>query len=91
MKEWKESLIDVCVAAADDQKIVSLKEIAAASGIKHISTQDTQDIMRAVSARLPEYRPVQLVAGPSSKESLFQSLCWIQNDVEFVDAGEEDA
>ena len=84
MKEFKEQIIEKIIEAAQEQKIVRLKEIAAYLGIRHITRQDTADIQKAVGQRLDGYHSVQLFDNPHS--SLFQSLAWIQDDVEFHDA-----
>ena len=81
MKIWKEQMVDSIIKRSESDKIVTVKDIAAEMGIRHITRQDTQDILTAVQKRLPGYRPVQFVDNPNA--SLFQSLAFVQNDVEF--------
>lgn len=81
MKDWKENIVSAIVERSAGDKIIPLKEIAAAHGIAHIAAQDARDIMHAVEKRLPDYRPVRMMA--TENDSLFQSLTFIQNDVEF--------
>lgn len=89
MKAWKENLIADILNEMEVSRIVSLREIANRSGINHISAGDVRDIMNAVEKKMPDdYRAVQIVASAKSKESLFCSLSWIDNTVEFDD-GEE--
>lgn len=88
MKEWKEQLASAIINRSESDKIIVMKNIAAEMGIRHITQQDTQDILAAVQKRLPGYRPVQFVDNP--KASLFQSLAFVQNDVEFCGPEEFD-
>lgn len=83
MKAWKQTVVSAVVAEAEGSKIIRLKDVAAASGINHINLQDVRDIMRAVLDQLPNYKAVQLANSPN--DSLFQSLCFVQRDVEFDD------
>lgn len=85
MKAWKQTVVSAIVAEADGSKIVDLKDVAAANGINHINSQDTRDIMRSALEKLPDYKAMQIVSTPN--DSLFQSLCFVQKDVEF-DNGE---
>jgi hypothetical protein len=81
MKTWKNEIAnDICKAAAD-ARIVSLKEVAAARGIDHIKTQEAREIMGTVLKALPDYHAVQLTR--TEHDSLFQSLCFVENGVEF--------
>lgn len=81
MKDWKEELVSAIIKRSESDKIITVKDIAAEMGIRHITRQDTQDILAALQKRIPGYRPVQFVDNP--KASLFQSLAFVQNDVEF--------
>lgn len=81
MKDWKENIVSAIVERSAGDKIIPLKEIAGAHGIAHIAAQDARDIMHAVEKRLPDYRPVRMMA--TENDSLFQSLTFIQKDVEF--------
>lgn len=81
MKEWKEQMASAIIKRSESDKIITVKDIAAEMGIRHITRQDTQDILAAVQKRLTGYRPVQFVDNP--KASLFQSLAFVQDDVEF--------
>lgn len=87
MKEWKKNVVDAIAEKAEEVKIVIVKEVAASLGFNHISAQDTRDILIAAAKRLPDYRPVRFIDNPNA--SLFQSLAFIQNDVEFQDWEEE--
>lgn len=86
MKQWKEELADALVGMATFAKIVPLKDIAAQHDINHINRSDVMDIVNALKKRLPDYRPMQLMNTPN--DSLFQSLCFVQNDVAFDDGSE---
>ena len=83
MKEWKRTIVNAIVEQAEEIKIVILKDVAASLGFNHIAAQDVRDILAAASKQLPGYRPVRFVDNP--KASLFQSLAFIQNDIEFQD------
>ena len=83
MKTWKSEIVNDICAAAEGARIVSLKEVAEARGINHIKAQDAREIMCAVLKVLPDYRPVQMMA--TKNDSLFQSLCFVENCVEFDD------
>ena len=86
MKAWKTEIIESIKAETEHARIVSLKEISDSKGINHIQRQDVRDIMIAVLKLVPEYRAVRLEKTPH--DSLFQSLCFVENGVEFDD-GEE--
>ena len=86
MKTWKENIIADIIAESVDSRVISLREIAAQRGIKHIAAGDVQDIMQGVAKRLEGYRPVQLMG--SKNDSLFCSLCWVEDGVEFDDGSE---
>lgn len=83
MKEFKEQIVEKIIETSHEQKIVSLKAVAASLGIKHITRQDTVDIQKAVAQRLEGYHAVQMMDAPHA--SLFQSLTWIEDGVEFDD------
>lgn len=83
MKEWKESLVQQMVDDCVDCKIVSLKDVAGRSGIRHIDRQDAQDIVFAAIKRVPNYRPVRLM--DNQLDSFANSICLVQNDVAFED------
>lgn len=83
MKTWKTEIVtDICNAAVD-ARIVSLKEVAAARGIAHIQTQEAREIMGSVLKALPDYHAVRLTR--TKNDSLFQSLCFVEDGVEFDD------
>ena len=84
MKPWKESLTQQLVAACEDCKIVSLKETALASGIRHIPAQDARDIMAAAIKRVPGYRLVEIAS--TKNDSFAQAACLVENDVTFEEA-----
>ena len=56
MKEWKDELANAIIKRSESDKIITVKDIAAEMGIRHITRQDTQDILNAVQKRLPGYR-----------------------------------
>lgn len=84
MKEFKQKIIDAIVEDAKSVKIVSLYKTAQELGYNHISEQDCRDILGAVQKRLPDYRPMQICKNHLN-ESLYTTLCFVQNDVEFDD------
>lgn len=84
MKSWKEALVQQIVAACEDCKIVSLKETALASGIRHIPAQDAREIMCAALKRVPGYRLVEIAS--TKNDSFAQSACLVENDVTFEEA-----
>lgn len=86
MKEWKSNLVSAIIKEAEGNKIVSLREIANRTGIKHVSRQDCIDVVRTVKKQLPGYHPVQMMQ--TNNDSLFISVCFIDNSLEFDD-GEE--
>ena len=86
MKAWKTEIIEAVKAETEHARIVSLKEIADAQGIRHITRQDTRDIMIAVQKAVPGYKAVRLEKTPH--DSLFQSLCFVESGVEFDDEEE---
>lgn len=81
MKEWKENLVKAVINETQEKWIVSLKEVAAAQGISHIKTQEAHEIMGAVLKAVPDYRPVRMMN--TQNDSFFQSLCFVENGVEF--------
>lgn len=81
MKEWKENLVKAVINETQEKWIVSLKEVAAAHGISHIKTQEAHEIMGAVLKAVPDYHPVRMMNTPN--DSFFQSLCFVENGVEF--------
>lgn len=84
MKPWKESLTQQIVAECENSKIVSLKETALTSGIRHIPAQDAREIMSAALKRVPGYRLVEIAA--TKNDSFAQSACLVENDVTFEEA-----
>lgn len=84
MKAYKENIIDEIVKASITDKIISLKEIANALGVNHISTNEVLQIVSAIAKRLDNYKPAQMTNGETN-ESLFTTLHFVQNDVEFED------
>lgn len=94
MKEYKQHIIDRIVAQAEGDRMISLYEVGRSLGHKHIKTHDCEDIMRAVLKRLPNYRPVKLVAPGQSDQtaSLWTTLNFVWNGFVFAeeDTEEED-
>ena len=84
MKPWKEALVQQLVAACKDCKIVSLKAIALAAGIRHIPAQDARDVMSAALKRTPGYRLMQIMT--TQNDSFAQSACLVESDVTFEEA-----
>lgn len=85
MKKFKENIVNRMVEKSQDMRIVSLRETAAELGINHISAQDTRDIAQRLR-KVEGYHLVQMMNTPN--DSLFCSLCLIEDGVEFDD--EED-
>lgn len=83
MKQLKIDIIDAIVSESKHNKIISLREVVEKLGAVHISTTDCRDIVKAVETALPTYRSVRMMKTPN--DSIFQSLCFVQNDVEFDD------
>ena len=86
MKTWKADIVSAIVKEAEGCKIVSLREIATRAGINHVSSGDCRDIIAAVGKKLDGYHPVRMMDTPN--DSLFVSVCFIDNTLEFDD-GEE--
>lgn len=85
MKEFKENIVNKMIEKSGEMRIVSLRETAAEMGINHINAQDVRDIaghLRSVEG----FHLVQMMNAPH--DSLFCSLCLVENGVEF-DNGEE--
>jgi hypothetical protein len=82
MKEFKENVVNKMIEKSQDMRIVSLRETAAELGIKHISAQDTRDIAQRLR-KVEGYHLVQMMNTPN--DSLFCSLCLVENGVEFDD------
>ncbi len=82
MKEFKENVINKMIEKSQDMRIVSLRETAAELGINHISAQDTRDIAQRLR-KVEGYHLVQMMNTPN--DSLFCSLCLVENGVEFDD------
>ena len=87
MKEFKTAIINRIIGKADVQRIVSLYDTAAEMGYNHISTQDCRDIVNAVTKALQNYRAVKICTHKQynnpATASLFTTLCFIENGVEF--------
>lgn len=83
MKQWKTDIVNAIVYESEGDKIISLCDVAGKMGLKHILTADCRDIIKAVETALPTYRPIRMMKTPN--DSLFRSLCFVRNDVEFED------
>lgn len=94
MKEFKQNIIDAIVKKADDERIISLYEMAKEQGLKHIAAQDCRDIMRAVLAARPDYKAVQMLTEQQMKNpataGLFTTLTFVEKGVEFDNGSEVD-
>lgn len=86
MKEYKREIIDAIIAEAEDSRIISLREVAANLGHDHLPRLVVEEIRNAVKKELPGYHAVRMENTPH--DSLFQSLCFVEDDVEFEDEGE---
>ena len=82
MKEFKATIVNKMIEKSQDMRIVSLRETAAELGINHISAQDTRDIAQQLR-KVEGYHLVQIMNTPN--DSLFCSLCLVENGVEFDD------
>lgn len=82
MKEFKATIVNKMIEKSQDMRIVSLRETAAELGINHISAQDTRDIAQRLR-KVEGYHLVQMMNTPN--DSLFCSLCLVENGVEFDD------
>ena len=85
MKEFKENVVNKMIEKSQDMRIVSLRETAAELGINHISAQDTRDIAQRLR-KVEGYHLVQMMNTPN--DSLFCSLCLVEDGVEFDDGKE---
>lgn len=93
MKDWKSNLVDAIANENKSCKIVSLREIALANGIKHIKRADALEIMRKAQALRPGTKLMQIMK--ARNDSLFCSICLVDNDIHFdeeitVDVPKED-
>ena len=93
MKDWKTNLVDAIANENKSCKIVSLREIALANGIKHIKRADALEIMRKAQALCPGTKLMQIMN--TRNDSIFCSICLVDNDIHFddeitVDAPEEE-
>lgn len=82
MKEFKEQIVSRMIEKSQEMRIVSLRETAAELGINHIAAQDVRDIAQRLS-QVEDFHLVQMQATPN--DSMFCSLCLVENDVEFDD------
>ena len=85
MKEYKENIVNRMIEKTQDARIVSLRETAAELGITHISAQDTRDIAQRLKS-VDGHHLMQILNTPH--DSMFCSLCLLEDGVEFDD-GEE--
>ena len=85
MKEFKEQIVSRMIEKSQEMRIVSLRETAAELGINHIAVQDVRDIAQRLS-QVEGFHLVQMQSTPN--DSMFCSLCLVEDDVEFDD-GEE--
>ena len=89
MKNFKQDIIKKMVEKTASDRIISLRETAAELGYSHIARGDVQDILNALR-KVDGYRPVQIMNGKN--DSLFCSLCLVENGTEFEnEEDEEDA
>ena len=83
MKDWKSNLVDAIANENKSCKIVSLREMALANGIKHIKRADALEIMRKAKALRPGTKLMQIMK--TRNDSLFCSICLVDNDIHFDD------
>lgn len=88
MKEFKEQILKAIVEEAENSRIVNFREVCNHLGISHVSRADISDILVAIEKRgsLPGYTSKLFVADPEQKspaESLFTTLNFVANEVEF--------
>lgn len=83
MKDWKGNLVDAIANENKSCKIVSLREMALKSGIKHIKRADALEIMRKAQALCPGTKLMQIMK--TKNDSLFCSICLVDNDIHFDD------
>jgi hypothetical protein len=81
MKDWKQQIVSAVVDETKGCRIVSLKDVAAANGIRHIKTQEAHEIMNAVLQAAPDYKAVRMMNTPN--DSFFQSLNFVEKGLEF--------
>lgn len=79
--DMEASICQCIVDEAESDKIVSLYDIAKSLGINHMKTQRVMQIVKRMEIELPNYHPVRMMK--TENDSLFVSLCFVQNDVEF--------
>lgn len=88
MKAWKTDIVNRIVDRAQGDRIIPLREVAAAAGINHIARQDAVDIVRVALERLPEYRAVLMME--HEHDSYAQSVTLVDRILEFDDSIEEE-
>lgn len=90
MKDFKLDLINRIVLEARGSRIVRLRDVGAAAGYNHISSQDCRDIIKAVLVELPDYKAVKMVAPGQSAAtaSLWTTAAIVDKALEFDDGGE---
>lgn len=88
MKKYKMEIANRVIEKTRDLYIVSLRETALEMGYKHIPTEVVLHIANYLKKHAEGYRLLQIVNNPH--DSLFTSLCLVDNSVEFDDwEGEE--
>lgn len=90
MKEFKLDIVNRIVLEARGSRIVRLRDVGAAAGCNHISTQDCRDIIKAALVELPNYRVVKMVTPGQSAAtaSLWTTAAIVDKALEFDDGGE---
>lgn len=85
MKEFKENIVSKMIEKSKEMRIVSLRETAGELGIDHINAQDVRDIAQRLRS-VEGFHLVQMMNTPH--DSLFCSLCLVEDGVEFDDGRE---
>lgn len=85
MKEFKKNIVNKMIEKSKEMRIVSLRETAAELGIDHINAQGVHDIAQRLRS-VEGFHLVQIMNTPH--DSLFCSLCLVEDGVEFDDGRE---
>ena len=88
MKQYKINILNAIDAAAEGDKIISVREKALECGIKHLKTQEVLEICNAFLKKHDDYKLVKMVDSLKDYSSLFCTAHLIDKSIEF-DNGEE--
>lgn len=84
MKDYKIKVLNEMLKKAEENHAISIKESANKVGIKHLKTQDVQEILNAFIKARPEYKIYRLNDNPLA--SLFCSAFVSDNETFPVEA-----